>query len=60
MKCKLRCRVDDLSINIELELIPRSVSDAYRPRSSISAQVFQFTFYRRLIAVERIQILNLG
>jgi hypothetical protein len=55
MKCKLRCRVDDLSINIELELIPRSVSDAYRPRSSISAQVFQFTFYRRLIAVERIQ-----
>src|ERR1035438_1724861 len=55
MEGELCRRVDDLSIHVELKLFSSRVSNANRPGSAISSQMFQFAFYGGFIAVKRIQ-----
>src|SRR5215469_5879470 len=51
-------RIRQLSIKIQLELIPRAVSDANGPRISVSAQVVEFHFERIRRTVRSVQDLQ--
>src|SRR5207302_6161914 len=51
----LRSRLNDFSINVELELLPRTISDAHRARTEIPVQIFQFSLGRSDLSKNGVQ-----
>src|SRR5205807_6576000 len=51
----LRSRLNDFSINVKLQLLPRTISDAHRARTEIPVQIFQFSFRRSDLSKNGVQ-----
>src|SRR5436305_1460719 len=55
MECELGGGIHHLSVNIKLQLIAGSVSDAYRPRAAIAPENVRLALLGRRIPVKRIK-----